>query len=561
VKYQRLGELLLTHGLLTQEQLERALEIQQSSSYRLGKILNDLNFLSANDIIQVLQIQLGVPYVDLSKISVEATVATLIPMFLAERHQVIPIETKGNTITLAMVDPTNFYAIDDVRMVSGYDVEAVIATEQDVLREIRSAYGVQDLVNKAVNQIRPEELQANKMQTADDAPIISLVNSLISQAIKDRASDIHIEPQDNILRIRFRIDGILRDIVSFPHYIHAAIVARIKIMGDMDLGEKRLPQDGRIQMREAQREVDLRVSTLPTIMGEKIVMRLLDQQAVILDIHQLGFSSTNIEQFQQLYSQSYGMLLVTGPTGSGKTTTLYSTLIAVNSSDKNIITLEDPVEYRLPGINQVQVNAKAGLTFAHSLRSILRQDPNVILVGEIRDGETADIAIRASLTGHIVFSTLHTNDAAGSITRLLEMGIEPFLVASSVLGVVAQRLVRILCKECKQGYNLPLKSSERRLLNASPDEAITLYRRTGCSRCHHSGYRGRMAIHEIMSITPQLREAIQRKATADEIAHIASSQGMITLRQDGIQKARAGLTDLQEVIRVANIDHKGVIYG
>jgi len=552
MKRKRLGDLLIDTGWITQLQLENALETQKKSGKRLGKVLIDLNYVAEDAMIQVLEFQLGVPHVNLSNMCIMPAVAALIPVALAERHQIIPIKKSGKKITLAMVDPTNFFAIDDVRMVSGFDVEAVIATEKDVLQAIRESYGVQDLVDKAVNQMRPDETQVSTtMQTADDAPIISLVNSFISQAIKDVASDIHIEPQEKALRVRFRIDGMLREIGSFPRDIHAAIVARIKIISEMDIAEKRIPQDGRIKVREAGRDVDVRVSTLPTIMGEKVVMRLLDQKAVILDINKLGFSPGNKAIYQKLYSQSYGMILVTGPTGSGKTTTLYSTLTTVNSPSKNIITLEDPVEYRLAGINQVQVNPKTGLTFANGLRSMLRQDPNIVLIGEIRDGETADIAIRAALTGHLVFSTLHTNDAAGAITRLLDMNVEPFLVASSVLGVVAQRLVRVVCQECKTGYQPEPDSLERIFVGALPNEALTLYRGIGCSRCSNNGYRGRMAIHEVMPITAKLREAINRKASSDEISSIAISQGMVTMRQDGIQKALAGLTDIQEVMRVA----------
>lgn len=558
MKRKQLGELLIDNGLISREQLETALEIQKKSKNRLGKVLSDLKYISEEAIIEVLEFQLGIPHVNLSNICIMPTIAALIPVALAERHQIIPIKKQGKKITLAMVDPTNFYAIDDVRMVSGCDVEPVIATEKDVLRAIRESYGVQDLVDKAVNKMRIDDINlSDSMQTADDAPIISLVNSLISQGIKDMASDIHIEPQETTLRVRFRIDGMLREIGSFPRDIHAAIIARIKIISEMDIAEKRIPQDGRIKVREEGRDVDVRVSTLPTIMGEKVVMRLLDQKSVILDINKLGLSTKNLEMYHNLYSQAYGMILVTGPTGSGKTTTLYSTLLAVNSPTKNIITLEDPVEYRLPGINQVQVNPKTGLTFASGLRSVLRQDPNVVLVGEIRDGETADIAIRASLTGHVVFSTLHTNDAAGTITRLLDMDVESFLVASSVLGVVAQRLVRVLCPDCKEDYQPPSDSLERIFLGVAPHEPLTLYRSTGCSRCNNQGYRGRMAIHEVLTITPLMREAIHRRANSDEISSIAMSQGMNTMRQDGIEKALIGLTDIREVMRVAYTGNYG----
>jgi type IV pilus assembly protein PilB len=548
----RLGDLLLEKNLITQSQLKNALDIQKKSGTRLGKVLSDLNYISENSLIEVLEFQLGIPHIDLSNICIIPAAAALIPMALAERHQVMPVKISGTKLILAMVDPTNFYAIDDIRIASGFDIEPVIATEKDVMRSIKECYGVQDLVEKAVNKIRPDDLSLTaELQTAEDAPIIGLVNSFLSQAIKNAASDIHIEPQDKMLRVRFRIDGMLREVGSFPRDIHPAIVARIKIISEMDIAEKRIPQDGRVKIKEADRDVDVRVSTLPTIMGEKIVMRLLDQNAVILDIDKLGFSTENLNKYRNFYSQSYGMVLVTGPTGSGKTTTLYSTLSKVNSPNENIITLEDPVEYRLPGINQVQVNPKAGLTFASGLRSVLRQDPNIVLVGEIRDSETANIAIRAALTGHLVFSTLHTNDAAGTVTRLLDMDVEPYLVASSVLGVVAQRLVRTICPRCKEHYTPSPDSLEYLFLGVEPNSSITLYRGIGCSHCNHTGYRGRMAIHEVMPITSQIREAINCKASSDVISKIAITQGMSTMCHDGIQKAILGLTDIREVMRVA----------
>jgi len=538
--------------------LQTALAIQKETGNRLGKILSDLNYVSEDIMMEVLELQLGIPHVKLSTLCIPPTIAARIPAALAERHRIIPIRETNKKITLAMVDPTNFFAIDDVRMVTSCDVEPVIVTEKDMVQAIRNLYGVQDLVDQAVNQMHSDDVLAvNTIRTADDAPIISLVNSFISQALHDVASDIHIEPQEKTLRVRFRIDGMLREIGIFPRDIHAAIIARIKILSDMDIAEKRIPQDGRIQIREANRDVDIRVSTLPTIMGEKVVMRLLDQKAVILDINKLGFTSMNYEKFHKIYTSSHGMILVTGPTGSGKTTTLYSILTDVNSIEKNIITLEDPIEYRLPGMNQVQVNLKTGLTFANGLRSILRQDPNVVLVGEIRDAETADIAIRASLTGHVVFSTLHTNDAAGTITRLLDMDVEPFLVASSVLGVVAQRLVRVLCHACKESYTPPADSLERIYLGVDGKKEVTLYHSIGCFHCNNSGYHGRMAIHEVMPITFQIRQAIHRNASSDEINSIAISEGMTTMRQDGIQKALAGFTDLQEILRVACAGNSG----
>ncbi|MCE5285378.1 MAG: Flp pilus assembly complex ATPase component TadA [Pelosinus sp.] len=548
----RLGDLLIEAGILTQEKLDKALGIQKKTGERLGKILLNLGYVSENDMIEALELQLGIPHVVLADMTIDKSAAASIPVAIAERYQAIPIKKDGKRLTVAMVDPTNFYAIDDIRMVSGCEVDPVIATERDVMRSISRTYGVSDLVEKAVNKLRPEDAQANaEVQTVEDAPIIAIVNSIFSQAIRERASDIHIEPQDKNLRVRFRIDGVLKEMSVFTRDLYAAMISRIKIMANMDIAERRVPQDGRIKIKEDGREIDIRVSTLPTIIGEKVVMRILDKKAVILDINRLGFSSSNISIYKNLYIQSFGMILVTGPTGSGKSTTLYSTLGEVNTPEKNIITVEDPVEYRMEGINQVQVNHKAGLDFASALRSILRQDPNIVMLGEIRDGETADIAIRAALTGHLVLSTLHTNDAPGAITRLIDMGVESFLVASAVLGILAQRLVRVICPECKETYVPEPDSIERTFLGVKPDERIVLYRGKGCSNCNHSGYRGRMSIHEVMPINTEIRELTNRRASTDEIRAAAVKIGMTSLQADGINKALQGFTTIREVMRVA----------
>ena len=548
----RLGDLLSEAGLITRDQLDKALTVQKKTGERLGKVLINLGYITENNIIEVLEFQLGVPHVELAGLVLAREVVATIPVALAERYQIIPVKKEGRRLTLAMVDPTNFFAIDDARMASGCEVEPVIAAEQEIMRAISQYYGVTELVEKAVNQLKPDEaVPMSQVQTADDAPIIGIVNSLFSQAVRERASDIHLEPQEKTLRVRFRIDGVLREVASFTRDIQAAIVSRIKISGGMDIAERRLPQDGRIKITEAGRDIDIRVSTLPTILGEKVVMRILDKQAVILDIGKLGFAPENLQIFRRLYTQAYGMILVTGPTGSGKTTTLYSTMGEINTISKNTITVEDPVEYRLDGINQVQVNPRAGLTFALGLRSILRQDPNIVMVGEIRDTETADIAIRAALTGHLVLSTLHTNDAPGAITRLLDMGIEPFLAASSILGVLAQRLVRCICHECKTSYTPAADSMERLFLGFTPDQSLQLQRGTGCAACGFTGYKGRMGIHEVMPVTTVIREMITRRASADEIALAAHKEGMLSMRQDGIAKALAGLTTAEEVMRVA----------
>ena len=552
----RLGNVLTEAGILSHEQLNTAVSVQNKTGEPLRKVLIALGYISETRMTEILEFQLGVPYVTIGAMEIPREIASAIPVALAERYQVIPIKKEGRTLTLAMVDPTNFFAIDDVRMASGCDIEPVIAAEREIMWAIRRSYGVQELVEKAVSKLKTDaagtSTAAAELQLTDEAPVVSIVNSIISQAIKERASDIHIEPQDKLLRVRFRVDGVLREVVTFPRHTHAAIISRIKIMSEMDIAEKRLPQDGRIKVQELGREIDLRVSTLPTISGEKIVLRILDKQTVILDVNGLGFAAANLTVYRKLYSQFHGMILATGPTGSGKTTTLYSTLTEISTPGKNVITVEDPVEYRLDGINQVQVNYKAGLTFSNGLRSILRQDPNVIMVGEIRDRETVDIAVRAALTGHLVFSTLHTNDAPGAVIRLIDMGMEPFLVASAVLGIVAQRLVRLICPDCKHQYTPAAESPEWHFLLANGfTDRPGLYRGVGCPRCSHTGYLGRMAIHEVMTVSPAVREAVNRRVSSNILGNIAAAEGMKPMCLDGIAKAFSGLTTVSEVMRVA----------
>lgn len=547
----RLGEMLLEAGRITQEQLDKALILHKRTGDRLGKVLVQQGYITENGLLRVLHQKLGIPLVDLSATMPEKEAVRLVPMTLAERHGLIPIRKNGHKLLVAMVDPTNFFAIDDLRMVSQCEIEPALAPEVDIQRAIDQFYGVADLVEKSVSQLKKEEYAfASEIETSEDAPVINIVNSLISQAVKTGASDIHMEPQEKGLRIRFRVDGVLREMTSFPKHTQNAIVSRVKIMSSLDIAEKRLPQDGRVQIQEEGRAVDIRVSSLPTIYGEKIVMRILDQKATILDVEALGFSPANLNKFRRMAKNTYGIILVTGPTGSGKTTTLYSTLTELNSPTQNVITIEDPVEYRLTGINQVQVNNKAGMTFANGLRSILRQDPNIIMVGEIRDKETAEIAIRAALTGHLVLSTLHTNDAAGAVTRLVDMGIEPFLVASSVLGCVAQRLVRQICPECKAPY-VPFPGSPECLMLPENTEACALiYKGAGCVHCGNTGYRGRIAVHEVMPMSEAIRDLVVARASSTEIAKQAVAEGMKTIQQDGIQKVCDGLTTLSELLRV-----------
>ena len=551
----RLGDLLIDAGVISQEQLEKALTAQKSTKDRLGKTLIQLGYVTEKSLIEALEVQLGVPHVVLTGLNIKSEIIALVPQAIAERYSIIPIDKCGKKLTVAMVDPTNFYALDDVRTTSGLDIVPVIATEKDILRAINEFYGVQALVNKASSIIKPEDVaNISDVQTANDAPVISIVNTIISQAVKERASDIHIEPTDTTLRVRYRIDGALREFFSFPFKTHALLVSRIKIMSDLDIAERRIPQDGRIKYVEGNKEYDLRVSTLPTVIGEKIVMRILDRSSVIVDIKSLGFSTHNLDRYSKLYHQSYGMILVTGPTGSGKTTTLYSTLTGLNKITENIITVEDPVEYRLDGINQVQINPKAGLSFAAGLRSILRQDPNIVMLGEIRDGETADIAIRAALTGHLVLSTLHTNDSAGAVSRLIDMGVAPFLVSSSVLGIIAQRLVRVICPECKEAYQLEKDSVESEFMGDTYKEGMFIYRGKGCPNCGGTGYRGRLAIHEVLPISRNIRELITNHASVDTIKNAAFSEGMISMKQDGIQKVLEGKTTVKEVMKVAYAD-------
>lgn len=558
----RLGELLVEANFITEEQLEKALAQQRRTGERLGKVLVREGFVKEQDIINVLEFQLGISQVHLSPGSCNRDLAKILPETLARRYQAVPLRLEGNRLVVAMADPLNVMAIDDLRLATGYEIVPAIATEAEINRALDECYGgqAQQVLEEAaageaeagrVVQAEVYDLDRQATPAGPEAPAVRLVNSLLQQALRERASDIHIEPQADEIRVRYRVDGALRPVTTIPKGYHASLVSRIKIMGAMDIAEKRLPQDGRVQIRVGGREIDLRVSTMPTIFGEKVVIRLLDKGAMFLSLDELGFLPQTLERYRQLIRRSYGMILVTGPTGSGKTTTLYATLREINTPEKNIITIEDPVEYVLEGINQIRVNPKAGLTFASGLRSILRQDPDVIMVGEIRDRETADIAIRSANTGHLVFSTMHTNDAAGAVTRLIDMGVEPFLVASSVIGVVAQRLVRTLCRQCCRPYAVPARAEERLFLAEPPDTPLTLYQPGGCPACGGTGYFGRMAIQEVMPVTTGIRSLILAKASGEEIARQAVAEGMVPLWQDGLAKVRQGLTTLEEVRRVA----------
>ncbi|WP_003542115.1 GspE/PulE family protein [Desulfotomaculum nigrificans] len=551
-----LGNILIENKIITQEQLNEALKIQQTTGERLGKILINLGYVTERDLTNMLEAQLGIPQVA-PGYWMNAELMKLIPEHIVRRYKAIPVAKDGNILTVAMVDPLNLVAIDDLRLITGMEIDTVLASERDVDNAIQKFYGMPDL-ERELQDFEVVENQALQLEQPDDmmdeAPIVRLVNSIIVQAINDKASDIHIEPYENGVRVRFRVDGILREAMVLPKRSRSSLASRFKILAQLNIAEKRVPQDGRIQIKYGEREIDLRVSTMPTIFGEKVVIRLLDKTNRLTNLNQLGFSDINRQRVEKLLKSTYGMLLITGPTGSGKTTTLYSALLELNNMEKNIITIEDPVEYMLEGINQTQVNPKAGLNFATGLRSMLRQDPDIIMVGEIRDKETAEIAIRAATTGHLVLSTLHTNDAAGALTRLIDMEIEPFLVSSSVMGVVAQRLIRKICPHCCVEYTPAPDGPERIFLGIGADQEVKLYRGNGCALCGNTGYRERMAIHEVLIVTKEIRKLVNEKASADEIKMVALNQGMITLKEDGIAKALQGLTTIAEVMRVAYSD-------
>ncbi|MTI48220.1 MAG: type II secretion system protein GspE [Firmicutes bacterium] len=551
-KKMRLGDLLVSVGKISEEQLMEALKEQKSTGKKIGELLVEKGYVTELDIIQVLEFQLGIPHINLDKYYIDPEIPRLINENLARRSVLIPIKKIEDTLTVAMADPLNIFAIDDVKISTGLQVEPVISTKENIVNAIDQYYGKQS-AEKAIEDFKKqydmdniEDLDDDILNEINNAPVVRLVNSIIKQAIKSKASDVHIEPFEDKVRVRFRIDGELQEIMSPAKSTHSAIVTRIKIMGKMNIAEKRVPQDGRVETSVDGREVDLRLSVLPTVFGEKIVIRLLDRSSFLLSKKQLGFTDTNLTRFNQMLRNPNGIILVTGPTGSGKTTTLYTALREFNSINRNIITVEDPVEYRLDGVNQVQVNVKSGLTFATGLRAILRQDPDIVMIGEIRDRETAQIAVRAAITGHLVISTMHTNDAPSTTARLLDMGIEPYLITSSVAGVVAQRLVRKICDNCKIEYK-PTES-ERNLLDI--DENILLYKGKGCSKCYNTGYKGRMAIHEILHMTNEIKDSISIGASVNSIKDSAIKQGMITLEDNCKDLVAQGITTVEELLKV-----------
>jgi type IV pilus assembly protein PilB len=594
----KLGEILVRENLISPQHLREALDYQREHGGRLGFNLVRVGLISDDMITAVLSRQYGIPSVNLDLFNIDVSVLSLIPQEVAQKHSVLPLSRVGATLTLAMVDPTNVFAMDDVKFMTGLNVEPVVVAEGSVQQAIAKYYGssreieLATAVSEDVVQVNGskssnganggithadlvsldsidfetgqtedvevvednEEIDLSTLsRMSEDAPVVRLVNVLLVDSLRRGASDIHVEPYEKELRIRFRIDGVLYDVMHPPLKLRDALISRIKIMSKLDISEKRLPQDGRIKIKvkvdSRSRELDFRVSTLPTLFGEKVVLRLLDKQNLMLDMTKLGFEAESLTKFKRNISKPYGMVLVTGPTGSGKTNTLYSALQSLNTVETNIMTAEDPVEFNLPGINQVQMKEQIGLNFAAALRSFLRQDPNIVLVGEIRDFETAEIAIKAALTGHLVLSTLHTNDAPSTISRLMNMGIEPFLVATSVNLIQAQRLIRRICKDCKQDHQVPAEALIEVGLTAEDAKALKTFKGKGCATCNNTGYKGRIGLYEVMEITDEIRELILIGASALELRKKAIDDGMITLRESGLHKIRAGVTTLEEVVR------------
>ncbi len=567
---QRLGDLLVKEKIITPEQLEQATKAQKEQNCRLGSALVKLGFLTDEDVTNFLSRQYGVPAINLSYFEIDPAVVKLIPFETAKRYQILPLSRVGASLTIAMVDPTNVFAMDDIKFMTGFNIEPVVASESSILAGIEKSYGgpkekEEDLetvmqsmqeMNDSDVELQTEEQQMELSQlekAADEAPVVKLVNIVLGDAVKRGASDIHIEPYEKEFRVRFRIDGVLQSIMSPPMKLKDAITSRLKIMAKLDISEKRLPQDGRIMLKMniggRKKQLDFRVSTLPTLWGEKIVLRLLDKENLRLDMTKLGFEPESLVKFEKAILKPYGMVLVTGPTGSGKTNTLYSSISRLNQPDTNIMTAEDPVEFQLGGVNQVQMKEQIGLNFAAALRSFLRQDPNIILVGEIRDFETAEIAIKAALTGHLVLSTLHTNGAPETITRLMNMGIEPFLVATSVHLICAQRLVRRICKECTEVVEVPVQTLIEEGFTPEEAKTIKIQKGKGCGICNNTGYKGRCGLYEVMEVDDEIRELVLVGASAVELKKKAIERGMITLRRSGLIKVAAGMTTLEEVAR------------
>jgi type IV pilus assembly protein PilB len=548
----QLGDLLIERGLITPEHLEDALRKQKVSGEPLGELLIKSKFVAEQDLLKILAEQLGLDFVELSEYKIDLSAVAMVPQNVAKKNMVLPVGFEDGKLVVSTADPTNVFVFDDLRIMTGFEIKPVVSTTEDISSSIDNYAQTEEVMEEAIGEIEGGELHDADAaaEMAEEAPIVKLVNLVINQACEDGASDIHIEPQEKDVRIRYRIDGVLHEVMRSPKRIQPGLLSRLKIMSDMNIAERRIPQDGRIGLVVGDRAVDFRVATLPTVYGEQVVLRILEKESILLKLEDLGFFPEALDRYRTSFSKPYGTILVTGPTGSGKSTTLYATLNVLNVPERNITTMEDPVEYRLAGINQMQVNVKAGLTFAAGLRSILRGDPDCLLVGEIRDRETAMIAIESALTGHLVLSTLHTNDAPSALTRLTEMGVEPFLIASAVDCVLAQRLGRRLCKHCKEAYEIKGEEILKLDFEAEKGKTYTLYKPKGCPKCNNTGYKGRMGIHEVMMVSPDIENLTIEKSSSEAIARKAVAEGMKSLRIDGFEKALAGLTSIEELARV-----------
>lgn len=568
---ERLNKLLLEKGLITSEKLNEAINIQKEKGGKLSDILIEKGFIDRKDLLVVLSEELGIPPINLSRYKIDPSLLKLISRKLAQHYQIIPVSKMGNFLTVAMADPLNIFAIDEIRTLTGFQIGILIATDKDILAAIDEYYG--EAAHEAIEEIiagmekvekveivgegkKIEEVATTDLiRLTQETPVVKMTDLILSEGVKMKASDILIEPLEKQLRVRYRIDGLLKEARNPPHSMHEAIISRLKVMSNLNIAERRLPQDGRFKVRFQNREVDFRISVLPSSEGEKAALRILDKSQAMLDLDKLGFEEKPLNDLKNASTKPHGMILVCGPTGCGKTTTLYSILKYIDTPEKNIITVEDPVEYDLYGINQVSIHPNIGLTFASSLRSILRQDPNIIMVGEIRDFETADIAIKSALTGHLVLSTLHTTTAPGSIVRLMNMGIEPFLITSSIILIGAQRLARRICPNCKEEYKID--KSVFKDYNIKVDKNyVTLYRGQGCRDCFNTGYKGRVGLMETLVLTPRIRELIVNKAQEYQIKELARKEGMATLRENGLKKALAGITSWEEILRLTTGDQE-----
>lgn len=552
-----LGEQLIKMGIVTKEQIMQALEVQSQKKnsrqkQKLGEVLVCLGFCTEENIARAMAEKSGFTFMSINNTGIDMSVANLITPEIANKYKLLPVGLKNNKLLLAMDNPNDIIAIDDIQIITGYEVEPVVVPDKELEVVLEQFSNMSKNVVSELEEAEDAESETEE-DTVNEKPAVILVNQIVNNAVKAGASDIHIEPHEKHTRVRYRIDGVLHEIMQQPLKMHPLISSRIKVMGGMDIAERRIPQDGRITLKVEDKTVDIRVASLPSAYGEKLTLRLLNRSSKIITLEQLGFPEVQLKRYNEVMHMPYGFILITGPTGSGKSTTLYATLAEINTPDKNIITLEDPIERRMAGLNQIQMNSKAGMTFASGLRSILRSDPDIIMVGEIRDHETATIAVESALTGHLVFSTLHTNDAPGAVSRLGEMGVEAFLTASSLAGVIAQRLIRVLCPSCRKKYII----SRSEILNSIPDfpmepdeDSFTLYKSVGCLSCNHTGYKGRKGVFEFLKVTEKMQKLIINKASTNEIRQLAIQEGMCTLRMDGLEKVKQGVTSIEELLRV-----------